>query len=153
MVEFTNDDLMMMGEFERLTRVMPSDFINTPTMIVFLVEVQNLGKCIGKGGSTINKLKEVFKKKVVVVANANDLEMFIRSYFSNVKIVSADIRNIMGEQNVLLVVEEKDRGIAIGRDGERVKALKEILKRKFNATVQIKASHSGGFGASEDATF
>lgn len=153
MVEFTNDDLMMMGEFERLTRVMPSDFINTPTMIVFLVEVQNLGKCIGKGGSTIAKLKELFKKKVVVVANAKDLEMFIRSYFSNVKIVSADIRNIMGEQNVLLVVDEKDRGIAIGREGERVKALKEILKRKFNATVQIKASRSGGFGVSEDATF
>jgi transcription antitermination factor NusA-like protein len=51
-----------------------------------------------------------------------------------------------------MTIDEKDRGVAIGKSGERVKAAKEFLKKKFNATMQIKTkradiyqNHGGGF--------
>ena len=44
----------------------------------------------------------------------------------------------MGEIALMMTVDEKDRGIAIGRDGERIKAAKSLLKKKFNATVHVK---------------
>ena len=44
----------------------------------------------------------------------------------------------MDEKAFMVLLNETDRGIAIGRDGERIKALKEFLKKKFNATVHLR---------------
>ena len=46
------------------------------------------------------------------------------------KITAVEIANVMGESNIVLTVDEKDRGIAIGKEGERIKAAKEFLKKK-----------------------
>lgn len=138
MVELTEDDLTMFSNFEKVTHVMPSDYLATETSILFLVAQEALGKAIGKNASNIEKLKMVFKKRVIIVADSNDLEIFIRNFFGNIKIYDMEVRDIMGERAVMLTVDEKDRGIAIGRDGERVKAAKTLLKKKFNATVHIR---------------
>lgn len=138
MVELTEDDLSMFSNFEKITHVMPSDYLTTETSILFLVGHEVLGKAIGKNASNIKKLVDVFKKRVIIVADSPDLEIFIRNFFGNIKIYDIEIRDIMGEKAVMLTIEEKDRGIAIGRDGERVKAAKTLLKKKFNATVHIK---------------
>lgn len=144
MVELTGDDLTMLANFEKITRVMPSDYLSTETLILFLVSGESLGKAIGKGGSNIQKLKEIFRKKVIIVGDSPDLESFLRSFFNNVTIYDMEIRDVMGEKNVMLTVDEKDRGIAIGRDGERIKAAKVLLKKKFNATVHIRTRRSTG---------
>ena len=46
-------------------------------------------------------------------------------------ITAVEIANVMGEANIVLTVDEKDRGIAIGKEGERIKAAKEFLKKKY----------------------
>ncbi|MFH1520353.1 MAG: NusA-like transcription termination signal-binding factor [Candidatus Micrarchaeota archaeon] len=138
MVELTEDDLSMFSNFEKITHVMPSDYLTTTTSILFLVGQEFLGKAIGKNALNIKKLGDVFKKRVIVVADSPDLEIFIRNFFGNIKIYDIEIRDIMGEKAVMLTIEEKDRGIAIGRDGERIKAAKTLLKKKFNATVHVR---------------
>jgi NusA-like KH domain protein len=138
MVELTGDDLSMFANFERITRVMPSDYLSSETSIVFLVSQESLGKAIGKHAVNIEKLKQVFRKRVIVVADSNDPEVFVRSFFGNVAIVDIEIRDVMGEKAIMLTIDEKDRGIAIGRDGERIKAAKTLLKKKFNATVHLR---------------
>lgn len=138
MVELTSDDLNLFSAFEKVTHVMPTDYCSMPNMAIFLVPVVELGKAIGKNGSNMQKLKEVFRKKVVIVGDISDPELFVRGMFNNVSIISVDAQNIMGELAITLVIEEKDRGIAIGKDGERIKAAKDILKKKFNATIHLK---------------
>lgn len=138
MVELTGDDLSMFSNFESITHVMPSDYLNTETSIIFLVSADTLGKAIGKKATNIERLKIIFRKRVIIIADSNDPEMFLRNFFGNIQIYGTEIRDIMGEKNILLMIDEKDRGIAIGRDGERIKAAKAFLKKKFNATVQLK---------------
>ena len=138
MVELTSEDLSYFSNFEKITGVMPVDYINTETILIFLVDMKELGKAIGIKGTNIERLKMTMRKKVVVVADSNELETFVRQFFSNIGIVSVEIRDVMGEQNVILTVEDKDRGIAIGKEGERIKAAKLLLKKKFNATVMIR---------------
>lgn len=138
MVELTEDDLSMFSNFEKITHVMPSDYLSTETSILFLVGHEVLGKAIGKNAANIRKLCDVFKKRVIIVADSQDLELFIRNFFGNIKIYDMEIRDIMGEKAVMLTIDEKDRGIAIGRDGERIKAAKTLLKKKFNATVHVR---------------
>ncbi len=121
---------------------MPLDYLNTESMLLFLVDPVELGKAIGKKGFNIEKLKSALRKKVIIIANSNELEPFVRRFFSNIGIISIEINNIMGEQAVVLTIDEKDRGIAIGKNGERIKAAKALLKKKFNATLHLKTRRS-----------
>ncbi len=138
MVELTGDDLSMFSNFERITHVMPSDYLSTEGSIIFLVGEESLGKAIGKHASNIEKLKQLFRKRVIIVADSKDPETFLRNFFGNINIYNVEIRDVMGEQAIMLTIDEKDRGIAIGRDGERIKAAKSFLKKKFNATVHLR---------------
>ena len=138
MVELTGDDLRMFSNFERITRVMPKDYLSTPNSLVFLVDSGSLGKAIGKNASNIEKLKHVFRKRVVIVGDSDDPEGFLRSFFGNITIHHVEVRDVMDEKAIILTIDEKDRGIAIGRDGERIKAAKTFLKKKFNATLHLR---------------
>lgn len=142
MVELNEKGLKYFNEFERITRVMPSDYLESENGIIFLVNLLQLGRAIGKKGANVSKLKERFRKKVVVIGDSKDPEIFVRNFFNNVEIVNIEIANVMGEQNIVLTVDEKDRGIAIGKAGERIKAAKEFLKKKFNATIVLRTKRS-----------
>lgn len=137
-VELDSEDLSYFSSFEKITHVMPADYLNTSSMLIFLVDSKELGKAIGKNGFNIQKLKTSFRKKVVIIADSDNLETFVRNFFNNTEIISIETQNIMGEQAVILSINEKDRGIAIGKDGERIKAAKTFLKDKFNATIHLK---------------
>ena len=141
-MELTGDDLSMFSNFEKITHVMPSDYLMTESSIIFLVSQDQLGKAIGKQASNIKKLAVVFRKRVIIVADSDDPEGFVRSFFGNIAIHDIEIRDVMGEKNIMLTIDEKDRGIAIGRDGERIKAAKSFLKKKFNATVHVRTRRS-----------
>jgi N utilization substance protein A len=138
MVELTGDDLTMFSNFESITHVMPSDYLNSETSIIFLVSPGSLGKAIGKNAVNIGRLKAIFRKRVIIIADSDDPELFLRNFFGNIQIYGTEIRDVMGEKYIILTIDEKDRGIAIGRDGERIKAAKVFLKKKFNAVVQLK---------------
>ncbi|MBU0533113.1 NusA-like transcription termination signal-binding factor [Candidatus Micrarchaeota archaeon] len=142
MVELTEDDLDIFSNFEKITRVMPTDYLSTESALIFIVSTESLGKAIGKKASNIERLKHVFRKRVIILPNSTDPESFLRSFYGNIAIDSIEIRNVMGEQAIVLTIDEKDRGIAIGRNGERIKAAKTLLKGKFNATLQLKTRRS-----------
>ncbi|MEW6748694.1 MAG: NusA-like transcription termination signal-binding factor [Candidatus Micrarchaeota archaeon] len=137
-MELTGDDLNMFSSFEKVTRVMPSDYLVTESSIIFLVSQDSLGKAIGKKAVNIQKLNQVFRKRVIIAADSDDPEGFVRSFFGNIPIQNIEVRDVMGEQAIMMTVDEKDRGIAIGRSGERIKAAKSFLKKKFNATLHLK---------------
>jgi N utilization substance protein A len=148
LVELDGKGLGYFTQFESVTRVMPSDYLETAGWLLFLVEGAHLGKAIGKKGANVRKLADMFRKKVVVIGDSNDIETFVRNFFNNVDIVSIELVDIMGEKNIVMTVAENDRGIAIGKEGERIKAAKEFLKRKFNATIVLRTKRSmdSGYG-------
>lgn len=141
-MEFTEKDLGFFSKFESITRVMPSDYYASDELLVFLVNPTQMGRSIGKKASNIAKLRKAFGKKVVIVPDNEKPEAFVRSFFNNVSIAGVEVREAMGEMLIVLTVDEKDRGIAIGKNGERIKAAKSLLKRKFNASVQLKTRRS-----------
>jgi NusA-like KH domain protein len=141
-VELTGDDLKYFSEFEKVTQTMPVDYLATDSTLIFLVDMTRLGKSIGKKGANIKKLTILFRKRVVIVGNSNDPDIFLRSYFSNIPIDSVEVRDIMGERAMVMTIDENDRGIAIGKSGDRIKAAKVLLKRKFKATLHLKTRRS-----------
>lgn len=138
MREISSDELKYIEEFEKITLSTPLDCIIMPFAIVYIVNKEELGKTIGKRGINIQKLGRLFKRRVVIVADSNNVEEFTRNIFPNIEIVGTEYREAPGERAVFLTVSEKDRGIAIGRDGERIKVAKALLKRKFNADLFLR---------------
>ncbi len=141
-IELTGDDLSIFSSFEKIAHTMPKDYLTTENFMIFLVQQDQLGRAIGAKGANIEKLRRTFNKKVVIIGDSPDPEGFIKSFFGNVNILGIEERNIMGESNFLVTVDEKDRGIAIGRDGERIKAAKTLLLKKFKATIQLRTKKS-----------
>ncbi len=138
MVELNEKGLSYFSLFEKITHTMPSDFVEGETFLVFIVDGPQLGKAIGKKGSNVKRLANAFKKKVVVVGDSDDPEEFVKNFLKNVSILNIEVRDVMGEKAMIVMLDEKDRGIAIGRNGERIKTLKNLMKEKFNATVHLK---------------
>ncbi|MFH2106402.1 MAG: NusA-like transcription termination signal-binding factor [Candidatus Micrarchaeota archaeon] len=137
-MELTGEDLNFFSEFERTTGVMPKDYYTSQELLVFLVDMVSLGKAIGKKGINIQRLRAAFRKNVVIVGDSPDIEIFLRSMFNNVEVISIEQMDIMNEKNIVLTIDEKDRGIAIGKNGDRIKSAKEFLSRKFKAKLMLK---------------
>lgn len=137
-MELTGDELQLFSIFSKMTGVEAVDFEKTDWGYVFLVQRQDLGRAIGKQGSALQRVRNAMKQNVFVFADSDDLEEFVRNLFNNIQILNIEVREAMGEKAVFLSVAEKDRGLAIGKEGMRVKIAKQLLKKKFNATVSIK---------------
>lgn len=139
-LEFTGEELQFFSYFSKLTGVDASDFEHTEFGLVFLVQKKDLGRAIGKQGAIIQKLRHAFKQNVFVFADSEILEEFVHNLFSNINIQNMEVREAMGEKAVFLTVLENERGLAIGKNGQRIKIAKKLLKRKFNSSISIKAN-------------
>lgn len=137
-MEFTGDELKLFDYFSKFTGVDALDLEKTEFGLVFLVPKDQLGRAIGKNGSAIERVRKGMKQNVFIYADSDDLDEFVRNLFNNVGILNIEIREAMGEKAVFLMVDEKDRGIAIGKEGQRIKIAKLLLKKKFNSTISIK---------------
>lgn len=125
----TSESLQLMGEFEQRTAGAKAvDVVEDERSVVFIVQEGDIGKAIGKGGSTLMRLREAFKpRNVEVIEDAADWRTMVEKTLRG-----AVIRNMSQEDNKIVIsVDSQTRGIAIGKGGSNIKKLKAALKRKF----------------------
>lgn len=135
MVELTADDLNYLSEFQKLTSIYPLDYMNTELALLFLVENKGeLYKALGKKGVNLIQLSKKFGKSVFIILSSSDLKDMIRNCFHSLQNMDIKVEERGEGTQVTLIVGEEDKGIAIGRGGARIKAVKELLKKKFNVT-------------------
>lgn len=134
--ELSGEDLDFLSVFERITGVFPSDYFQQGETLAFLVERKELGKAIGKQGRNIQQLKSKLRKKVFIVAQDKDPTIMVKNFFSNVRVLDVSHQP---EPGLLIVsLDDRDRGIAIGKNGERIKLAKEIFQKKFNLKIELR---------------
>ncbi|MGB9719002.1 MAG: NusA-like transcription termination signal-binding factor [Candidatus Anstonellales archaeon] len=144
-MEIGETELFYLSEFEKITQVMPSDVAEVDESLFFLVPKILLGKAIGKKGFMIQKLEKKFKKKVLIFADSDDPEEFIRNFFNNVNPTEIEVRDAMGEKGVFFSINEAERGIALGKGGSRIKAARKFVEKKFNAKLYLKTKKAAIF--------
>lgn len=144
-MEIGETELFYLSEFEKITQVMPSDVAEAGESLFFLVPKILLGKAIGKKGFMIPKLEKKFKKKVLIFADSDDPEEFIRNFFNNVNPTEIEVRDAMGEKGIFFSINEAQRGIALGKGGARIKAARKFVEKKFNAKLYLKTKKSAIF--------
>jgi len=126
-IKYDMDLMKYMSLFETLTRAKLKDCI-MGDVVLFIVEENEIGKAIGRGGVNVHKIEGLLKKKIKIVEFNPDIRQFVRNY-----LYPLEINDVNFEAGVVTVFgpDTKSRGLIIGRDRANVRKLEEILKRYF----------------------
>ena len=136
--ELSPEEIELSNILTQITGVMPTDVIDLDEAVAYVVAKKDIGRAIGQKGKMVEALRKRLNKSVYIFADADNLEDFIKSLFNNVKILDIDITNIMGDKVVTLLVSEKDKAKALGKKKAHLRIAKELLKEKFNASLNLK---------------
>jgi transcription termination/antitermination protein NusA len=121
--EFDMKTIQIINAFEEITGTEVRDCIPCEEKIYFLVNEGKAALAIGKGGKRVQTAEQLLGKQIRVLEFNENIEKFIKSL-----IPMADKIEIRG--NVANVtVNGKKRGAVIGKGGENIKILRDILSR------------------------
>lgn len=136
-ITFTTESIRLLTLFENITNVSVRDCFMTDDVIYYVVEEGKIGLAIGKNGSSIKNVERIVGKKVKVYEYSSDIETFVKNLIPQCKEVK--IVNNEDSIKVEIKVNKINRGLVIGRGGEKIKTYKKILKRIHNISdIQVK---------------
>ncbi len=121
--------------FENLARVPVKDVIidDEENRLIFLVEKNCIGQVLGRRGRRLRAIREALwmelKKEVEVVEYDDNPKNFLRNLFKPARVEEVVIRSTGGLKVAYIYVLREDKGIAIGRNGRKIKRARIVAKR------------------------
>ncbi len=126
-----NADLMkIMNIFENITGTKLKDcFIDNNSLLVFVVQQNEIGKAIGRNGVNIRKMEYILKRKIKIVEFNPEITEFVKSLIMPLQAVDINVR-----EKIVYIrgPDTKTRGMLIGRESQNLKNYEEIIKRYFD---------------------
>lgn len=124
-VKLETESIRAMAAFEKLTNVHAKDCLITENCIYFVVDPKKIGLAIGKNGSVIKTVRKKFGKQVKIFGYYKDPEMFLRGMIPSIKTFE------MNNGSIIITVPEEEKMNVIGRNGNNIKAVRELMERHF----------------------
>lgn len=124
-VKLSTENIRLIALFEKVAKVHAKDCLITESSIYFLIQPDMMGMAIGKNGENIKQLKRISGKNVKIFAYSANLEEFIKNIIPSIK--GLDVNG----KNVSVSVGREEKLTVIGRNGENINAIRDILKRHF----------------------
>jgi len=132
-LKFDTSTMQYITLFENLTKARVKDCLGLEEKIVFIVNKGHLGLAIGKNSVNLKKLKFVLKKNIDIIEYSDDVVVFIKNIFHNYKVINVVIEN----NNATVIVEPKDKGKAIGKNGRNLRTAREIAHRHYGIQSMV----------------
>ncbi|MBC7114171.1 MAG: transcription termination/antitermination protein NusA [Archaeoglobi archaeon] len=130
-LRITEEEMRYISLFETLTGISPKDcFVDGENgRVVYVVKKGMAGLAIGRGGSTVERVRKALGMNVEIVEHSEDLEEFIHNLFMPVK--PRRIRDVRrgGKRIIYVEVSPTEKGIAIGKNGRNIQKVRHILRR------------------------
>jgi N utilization substance protein A len=99
--------------------------------VAFVVPPGTMGQAIGPGGEYVQRVESKIGRDVVVVENADTAAGFVAN-----ALAPAAVYNVTVSENDTTVayaeVDSDDRGVAIGKDGQRIELARQLAQRHFD---------------------
>nr|MDO8119019.1 NusA-like transcription termination signal-binding factor [Candidatus Sigynarchaeota archaeon] len=133
-MSYTLDErsIQYISYFENITGASIDDCMNEDDRIVFIVKKGQIGLAIGKKGANIKKAMRDLKKEIEVIENGTDAEELIRNALAPAEIQEITISKNEGKEVALVKIDNKFRGMAIGKNGQKIGRCRKILQRHHN---------------------
>lgn len=134
-VRITENEMKYIALLENMTGATVLDCIidEEADTVIFAVKKGDIGLAVGRGGEKIRRFRKLINKNVEVFEYIENPEKFIRNALKPARV--KDLRlvdKVNGGKIAMVTVETKDKGIAIGKNGQNIKRIRLMAKRYFN---------------------
>lgn len=128
-IKYNADIMQYISIFESLTSSKVKDCIANDEGILFVIEENEMGRAIGKGGSNIKRAEGILKKNIRLVEFSNDIARFLQNL-----IYPVEAKEIKNENGIVIIYcfDMKSKGKIIGRDRHNIKWINGVVKRHFD---------------------
>ncbi|MGA9187289.1 MAG: NusA-like transcription termination signal-binding factor [Methanosarcina sp.] len=131
-IRLTAESIQYIALFENMTRANILDCIPEEERLVYVVKQGDMGLAIGKNGENINRVKKTLDKPIELVEYSEDPVTFLKNAFGPVSVSSVNIINKNGKRLAYVEVPNKEKGLAIGRNGKNIEKVKMLARRHHN---------------------
>jgi N utilization substance protein A len=128
-IRLTAESIQYIALFENMTRAKILDCIPEEERLVYVVKQGDMGLAIGKNGENINRVKEALDKPIELVEYSEDPVIFLKNAFGPVSLNSVNIMHKNGKRLAYVEVPNKEKGLAIGRNGKNIEKVKMLARR------------------------
>ncbi|NWG09561.1 MAG: NusA-like transcription termination signal-binding factor [Nitrososphaerales archaeon] len=133
-IKLTSEELGLISLFQRISGATSKDCIidNKMNRIIFVVNKGEMGLAIGRGGHAIKTVEKLIGKPVELVEYSEDPKEFLSNAI-NIKRIN-DVRlteKLDGTKIGVIVVDQKDKGAAVGKGGKNAEKVRLLAKRYF----------------------
>ena len=130
-IKLSADEMRYIALFEGLTGARVQDCVidEGGKKLTFVVRKGDIGLAVGKGGNKIRRVKRVVGKSIDVVEHSTDPIEFVRNVFMPARVKGVNIVERDGKKIAMVNVEERERGVAVGRRGKKVEIAKKLVFR------------------------
>ncbi len=137
-IKITQDEMKFIQLLQNMTGATIVDCIIDNDTIIFTVKKGEVGLAVGRGGEKIKRFRSMTNKQVEIYEYMSEAEKFIKNALKPAKI--KDIRlvdRMEGKKIAMVTVEPKDKGIAIGKNGDNIKKIRFLAKRYFQLDTVV----------------
>lgn len=136
-VVLDTETIRLITLFENLTGVGVRDCLvdNENNIAYFVIDEGEIGKAIGRNGSSVKNIENLIKKNVKVFEFSDNVENFVKNLISQINSVELRMKNGINVAEVH--VDKRNKAIVIGRNGKNLKVYKELLQRNHNVNELI----------------
>jgi NusA-like KH domain protein len=124
-VKLGTEEVRIVSVFVRITGVQPRDCLITEMTTFFVLDPRSMMLAIGRSGETIKRLRKALGKNVKLFAKHETAEETIKHMVPTAKALK------INDDVAVITIPLEDKSKVIGRNGNNIKAMKEILKRHF----------------------
>jgi N utilization substance protein A len=128
---YDTEMIRTLNMFESLTDVEARDCMMKEDEAYFIVPEGKAGMAIGKGGKVVKKVQNQLGKNVKIFEYKDNLGAFVNNLVP-VDIRSLDIEDDEDGKRVEIKVSNDNKGRLVGKDGENIDSIREILARTHN---------------------
>ena len=116
--------------FENLTSAKVIDCIVENDRIIYAIYQGDMGRAIGKCGENINRAKKILGKSIELVEYSDNPFFYIKNIFGpNLSIKAVSFVEMNGKKVALVKVADKDKGLAIGKNGRNIAKVKLLMAK------------------------
>ena len=134
-IKFSAHEIRFIALFESMTGAMVKDCIldDDNAKVTFVVKNGDMGLAIGKGGSTVTKVKKAVGRGVEIIEYSEDPAQFIKNILSPAELKSIKIVEKNNDEKIAIVnTDSSNKRIAIGKNGINIERAKLLAKRQHD---------------------
>jgi N utilization substance protein A len=134
-IKITENEMKYISLLENMTGATIVDCIvdEEEDTVIFAVKKGEVGLAVGRGGEKIKRFRRMTNKQVEIFEYIGDAEKFIRNDLKPARVKEIRLVDRVGGDRIAMVtVETKDKGIAIGKNGQNIKKIRFLAKRYFD---------------------